>query len=176
LSHLYRRDVEQADIATIMSSLIGTDWPVHSLGVLPDIDHSRPGYIDFPAGAKSYAEAALVNAKVSFFFFFTIDNIVPEIALQVVFEHYSLKDGTSILNSSYETTVFSYLLVAKKKSELLSYKPFPASPPQYLPNSGSSVVFPAIEKMINQARYDEARTASTDVVKYALAGIRYLNT
>ena len=62
LKHLYRRDVEQADIAPLMATLIGIDWPANSVGVLPDVDPSRPGYLD--VDERSKAKAALVNSKV----------------------------------------------------------------------------------------------------------------
>jgi len=49
-----------------MSALIGIDWPVNSVGVLPDVDPTRPGYLLPRGGDKTTARAALVNARVWF--------------------------------------------------------------------------------------------------------------
>ncbi|SRR5258707_3139024 len=65
LSHIVRRDVEQADVAALISALLGTYWPVNSVGVLPDVDPHKDGYLSMHGGEREIAVAAVVNAKVN---------------------------------------------------------------------------------------------------------------
>jgi phosphatidylinositol glycan class N len=65
LSHIVGRDVEQADVTALMAALLGTHWPVNSVGVLPDVDPHKDGYLSMRGGEREIAEAAVVNAKVN---------------------------------------------------------------------------------------------------------------
>ena len=56
--------MNQADVAALMSALVGVKWPINSVGVLPDVDPTKPGYLNSREGEKWQAEAALVNARV----------------------------------------------------------------------------------------------------------------
>jgi hypothetical protein len=47
-----------------MSALLGTHWPVNSVGVLPDVDPHKDGYLRMRGEEREIAEAAVVNAKV----------------------------------------------------------------------------------------------------------------
>ncbi|KAF9501159.1 hypothetical protein BDN71DRAFT_1479720 [Pleurotus eryngii] len=54
----------RADI-TAMATLLGLQWPAHSVGILPDADSSRPGYLALSAGEETVARASLANANAN---------------------------------------------------------------------------------------------------------------
>lgn len=60
-----------------MASLIGADWPVNSVGVLPDVDPTQAGFLNPRGGGATLAHMALVNT-------------------QVLMEHYRIKHGESL--------------------------------------------------------------------------------
>jgi phosphatidylinositol glycan class N len=75
-----------------MASLIGINWPVNSVGVLPDVDPTKPGYLLPLLGDETLARASLVNAKVS-----SVDcplcNAFSDKSSKVILEHYRVKHG-----------------------------------------------------------------------------------
>ncbi|KAI8992816.1 PigN-domain-containing protein [Trametes punicea] len=138
LSHLVRRDVEQADVSVLMSSLIGVNWPVNSVGVLPDVDPTKPGYLLPKDGEETLAEAALVNA-------------------QVILEHYRIKHED-------------------KRTHSLYYRPYPhlaATEDIDIPGEAELV---AIEHLIQDGNYFEARMHAKKLIEHTLEGLRYLQT
>ncbi len=74
-----------------MATLVGIDWPVNSVGVLPDVDPTRPGYVLPRNGDKSLAEAALVNAKVSHFIISFL--MILKINYKTILENYRIQHG-----------------------------------------------------------------------------------
>ena len=62
LTQLLRVDLEQADVAALMAAVAGVNFPVNSVGVVPDVRGKGVGYLD--VGMKEKAEVALGNAQV----------------------------------------------------------------------------------------------------------------
>lgn len=64
LTRLARADVQQADVAALLAALLGQDWPMNSVGVVPGLVNG-PGYLkeDEPRGPEQMARIATVNAR-----------------------------------------------------------------------------------------------------------------
>ncbi|CAE6436111.1 unnamed protein product [Rhizoctonia solani] len=64
LTDLARADVQQADVAALMSALLGVDWPMNSVGVVPGLVNG-PGYLSESdkRGSEQMARIGVVNAR-----------------------------------------------------------------------------------------------------------------
>ncbi|KAJ1300601.1 hypothetical protein OPQ81_002255 [Rhizoctonia solani] len=64
LTDLARADVQQADVAALMSALLGVDWPMNSVGVVPGLVDG-PGYLKETdqRGNEQMARIGVVNAR-----------------------------------------------------------------------------------------------------------------
>ncbi|KAG9078149.1 Glycosyl phosphatidyl inositol anchor synthesis, partial [Ceratobasidium sp. 370] len=64
LTRLARADVQQADVAALMAALLGSYWPMNSVGVVPGLVDG-PGYlkVEDTRGPEQMARIAVVNAR-----------------------------------------------------------------------------------------------------------------
>jgi hypothetical protein len=100
LSHVLRSDVAQADVAPLMAAVLGLDWPVNSVGVLPDVDPDvwGGGYLRMREAGKGRAQVGLVNAQVSSTGRLLRNGrwkIMNCVWVQVILEQYRVKHGSS---------------------------------------------------------------------------------
>lgn len=138
LDHLLRRDVSQADLAPLMATLIGIDWPSNSVGVLPDIDPTRAGYLAPIEGEEALARYSLVN-------------------VQVLLEHYLVKHEM-------------------KAAHAIFYKPFGLLEDEELDVPARIRKVAAIERLIEEGKWYDARRYSMELSEDCLQGLRYLET
>ena len=140
-----------------MSALIGANWPINSVGVLPDVDPTKPGYLLAKEGEKTQAEVALVNAKA-------------------ILEHYRVKHGMKLLILPW--FVWSSCPVpVEKKTHSLFYRPYSyfkrVEDTEELPGQNTIA---AIDGLIRHGSHREARLLTKDFIFQTLEGLRYLQT
>ena len=137
-----------------MASTIGIDWPVNSVGVLPDVDHTQAGFLDPYGGEEALAHLGLVNTRV-------------------LLEHYRIKHGKSTFAIEYRFSSFQEL----KQAHVLFYKPF--GPLEDVDGSGMPArirKLGSIEQLLKEGQWNEARQQSAHLIDTCLAGLRYLET
>ncbi|KAJ7769720.1 alkaline-phosphatase-like protein, partial [Mycena olivaceomarginata] len=152
VNHLLRRDIEQADLAPLMATLLGLTWPANSVGILPDVNPTKLGYLLPHQGDKTLAKAAQINAKV-------------------ITEQYRIKHGEPFVSIPPEIAYFELEL---RMASTVLYRPFGR-----LEESGSSNRFKrldSIEQAISAEQWGAARQLSSDLIKDSLEGLRYLQT
>jgi phosphatidylinositol glycan class N len=157
LNNFLRRDVEQADLTPLMAALLGINYPVNSVGILPDADPTRPGYL-LPREAESaLARLALANAES-------------------ILEHYQVKHGAPQMR--YPAFLFiTSCLVESKAVQTILYKPFKPLEEASQDGKPSRVSWLSkIERLISDGKWFEARRETAELIKVTLQGLRYLET
>lgn len=157
LNDFLRRDVEQADLTPLMAALLGINYPVNSVGILPDADPTRPGYLLPREGESALARLALRNAES-------------------ILEHYQVKHGAPQMCYPAFLSITSCLAESKAVQTIL-YKPF--KPLEEVSQDGkpSKVSWLSkIERLISDGRWFEARRETAELIKVTLQGLRYLET
>lgn len=137
-----------------MASLVGTDWPANSVGVLPDVDYTQAGFLDPREGEEALVHMALVNT-------------------QVLLEHYRIKHGK--LSSAVECSFSSSQEL--KQANILFYKPFDSL--EGMDDSGIPArirKLASIEQSLREGQWNEARRQSAQLINTCLEGLRYLET
>lgn len=150
LAHLFRRDVEQADIAPLMATLLGIEWPVNSVGILPEVDALRPGFLQPTEGDKTLAQAALVNAKV-------------------LLENYRISHDLKKSRTFWfqEFSALERIVTDASPSEDLA---IPTKAPF------RAWLLRRIQNLIDAGDYTEARASASELIRLTLQGLRYLHT
>ncbi|CAE6444112.1 unnamed protein product [Rhizoctonia solani] len=160
LTDLARADVQQADVATLMSALLGVDWPMNSVGVVPGLVNG-PGYIKETdkRGSEQMARIGVVNARVSARLYW--NNIV----------------SAMVYCPSLCQVRFSALKhhLAIKAKHHLRYKPFPPLAPYAggaLPPGAMELR--EIERLLAAGDWQTARKNAQHLIDMTLEGLGYL--
>lgn len=135
-----RVDVAQADVAALMTYLVGTNFPVNSVGELP------LEYVDADDSEK--AKAIFANAKQ-------------------ILEQYTVKEGKNYIQSISILSAFLSLLaqrliyIDRKRATKLRFKPYPLL--------GEGILSPelrtaVIEDLINDGSYRAAISESLELI------------
>jgi GPI ethanolamine phosphate transferase 1 len=172
LGHLYRRDVEQADVAALMATLIGEPWPINCVGVLPDVDPTKPGYLNPSGGDETKALAALVNAKVRVQF--QLD--YSKLTLCITGNTRSLPRKARYVPGTFAIN-HSDVIIERRQNFTRFYKPFAELEDTENSNAIPRVMrLKEIETLVSQNDWYNARLRSAELIDSALKGLRYLQT
>ncbi|KAF5352092.1 hypothetical protein D9758_009433 [Tetrapyrgos nigripes] len=156
LGHLYRQDLSQADLAPLMSTLLGLEWPVNSVGVLPGIQASTKGFLDL--SDEEMARAAEVNAKM-------------------ILEHYCVKHE---LKRSKKFIYKPFLpleeITTAASSPSQDNTDTPSSSPIPIPIPNHQHHLSVIKDAISSGSFAYAREQAYNLIQLGLEGLRYVET
>ncbi|EGX51714.1 hypothetical protein AOL_s00054g18 [Orbilia oligospora ATCC 24927] len=151
LDHVRRVDVDQADVAALMAHLIGVEYPVNSVGVLP------LEYLD--ASDEEKARSIFANA------------------LQIL-EMFKVKEGDTkppisvFLKVDFDADLY-FFNVASKMSTQINFVPFA---PLHERGLSSQERVDKIKSLITSQDYDAATSECKDLISASLQGLRYMQT
>lgn len=190
LDETLRVDAEQADVASLMSAVLGLGWPVNGVGVVPDVktplSGENSGYLDLGEGderKKNLAELGLVNAKVICEQYRVKDALKEKHSL--LYQYFPLLSAPVTPQNAFaymgQQTIRNVSNTSPVDGQTVFQAPSEDQKPNVTPGGTSpqslmEYRLALVRELIDEGSYERARHESYELIKDGLEGLKYLHT